>query len=106
MDVATAHGRWPLARLRSAKTRLVLYAATATLLFVLAVAAVSFKKDFDLVVSDARCYYVYLPSLVIDGDLDFSNQIREHRGGDCTRPSNGTAPRRAWSRTSTPSAWP
>jgi hypothetical protein len=35
---------------------------------------------FNLVTSDSRFYYAYLPSLVIDGDLDFTNQIREHWG--------------------------
>ena len=95
MDVATAHGRWPLARLRSAKTRLVLYAATATLLFVLAVAAVSFKKDFDLVVSDGRGYYVYLPALVLDGDLDFGNQMARIGARTSAPPCSGRAPPRA-----------
>src|SRR5947209_10732552 len=32
---------------------------------------------FNLVVSDGQGYYVYLPSLIIDGDLDFSNQVRQ-----------------------------
>ena len=47
-------------------------------LFLLALLVTSFKDKFNFVVSDGRGYYVYLPSLVIDGDLDFSNQIREH----------------------------
>jgi hypothetical protein len=35
-------------------------------------------RAFGFDVSDGRFYYAYLPSLVLDGDLDFSNQIREH----------------------------
>ena len=37
-----------------------------------------FQKDLQFIVSDGLAYYVYLPSLLIDGDLDFSNQIMEH----------------------------
>jgi hypothetical protein len=48
----------------------------------MALGSVMFKKQFNFVVSDGRGYYVYLPSLVIDGDLDFSNQMREHWGVD------------------------
>ena len=29
---------------------------------------------------DGKSYYVYLPTLVIDGDLDITNQMREHWG--------------------------
>jgi hypothetical protein len=57
------------------------YAALGLVLFVLAVAAVWCKPHFDFVVSDARGYYVYLPSLVLDGDLDFRNQVAHHWGG-------------------------
>lgn len=60
----------------------VLYVLVGCLLGVLAVLSVSFKKDFNFVVSDGRFYYVYLPSLVVDGDLDFTNQVREHWDGD------------------------
>ena len=37
-----------------------------------------FQKDLQFIVSDGLAYYVYLPSLLIDGDLDFSNQNMEH----------------------------
>ena len=37
-----------------------------------------FQKDLQFIVSDGLAYYAYLPSLLIDGDLDFSNQIKEH----------------------------
>lgn len=37
---------------------------------------------FNLVTSDGRWYYAYLPTLVIDEDLDFSNQLRDHWGPD------------------------
>jgi hypothetical protein len=40
------------------------------------------QQRFDLAVSDGRYYYVYLPSLFADGDLDFSNQIQQHWGPD------------------------
>ncbi len=58
------------------------YALWVLLLFVLGLAAVARKEQRDLVVSDARYYYVYLPSLVLDGDLDFANQMREHWAPD------------------------
>jgi hypothetical protein len=48
----------------------------------MAVGTAALKPGFDLIVSDGRRYYVYLPSLLCDGDLDFSNQIREHWGPD------------------------
>jgi hypothetical protein len=69
-------------RLNERSARYGLYAMLASLLFVLALVSVLFKKQFNFVVSDGRGYYVYLPSLVIDGDLDFSNQMREHWGVD------------------------
>ena len=31
---------------------------------------------------DGRGYYVWLPTVILDGDLDISNQIREHWGVD------------------------
>jgi hypothetical protein len=40
------------------------------------------RQPFGFVVSDGRYYYVYLPSVVLDHDLDFSNQIREHWESD------------------------
>ena len=42
------------------------------------VKTLALHKGFNLVKSDGRGYYVYLPSLLIDGDLDFANQIRNH----------------------------
>ena len=59
------------------------YAAMAVLLFVMAglagaAKAKKFGRPFDLTMSDGRYYYAHLASVVIDGDLDFSNQIREH----------------------------
>lgn len=39
-------------------------------------------QRFDLPVSDGRYYYAYLPTVAIDRDLDFSNQIAEHWGPD------------------------
>ena len=65
-------------RLASPATRYLVYTLLAAALCVGAVALVRGKGTFNFVVSDGRFYYVYLPSLVIDGDLDFSNQMREH----------------------------
>ncbi len=36
------------------------------------------KGSWNVVTSDGRGYYVYLPSFIIDHDLDFSNQILNH----------------------------
>ena len=60
--------------------RLHCYALLAAAMFAAAVSAraVQSRRDHErlnFVVSDARFYYVYLPSAVIDRDLDFSNQI-------------------------------
>ena len=38
------------------------------------------SKRFDFLLSDAKSYYLYLPSVLIDGDLDFSNEIQTHWG--------------------------
>ena len=65
-------------RLESALDRYRLYAGVGVGVVLLALLFISFKPRFNFVVSDGRGYYVYLPSLVIDGDLDFANQIREH----------------------------
>ncbi len=39
-------------------------------------------ESINFIVSDGRGYYVFLPAIVIDGTLDFSNQIRRHWGDD------------------------
>ena len=44
--------------------------------------AILLDQQFDLVVSDGRFYYAYLPSVIIDGDLDLTNQITLHWGPD------------------------
>lgn len=78
-------GRW-VGRLgeglEAPRFRCRLYAGLGLALFALALLSTCFKKQFNFVVSDSRFYYVYLPSLVIDGDLDFTNQMREHWDGD------------------------
>ncbi len=59
--------------------RLRFYVAVAAGFFVLGLAgAARHGSELNLVHSDGRGYYVYLPSVVVDGDLDFSNQVREH----------------------------
>jgi hypothetical protein len=69
--------------LDSRRSRLRLYAFITLVFFALAwiavvVRAVAMDREVNVIISDGRYYYVYLPSLVVDGDLDFSNQIREH----------------------------
>ena len=62
------------------------YAAVAGIFFLLALGiaagkAILLHQRFNLVEGrDERYYYAYLPSVVIDGDLDFTNQISEHWG--------------------------
>lgn len=63
------------------------YAGIAVLFFALGVGAAGVKAvvknlPLDLVTSDGRGYYMFLPTLVVDGDLDFTNQIRDHFGVD------------------------
>lgn len=55
-----------------------LYPALVAVYALLAIAAVALKPSFNFAVSDGFFYYAYLPSLAIDGDLDFSNQIHDH----------------------------
>jgi hypothetical protein len=71
----------------SAAIRNRIYVALASIFFLLAIGlgigkAKLLHQPFNLVVSDDRYYYAYLPSVVIDGDLDFTNQISEHWGTD------------------------
>jgi hypothetical protein len=56
------------------------YFTLAVSLFLLSIfkSASPLAKPFSFVVSDGRYYYVYLPSLLLDGDLDFHNQICGH----------------------------
>src|SRR4051812_36781962 len=68
----------PIAALDCPRRRARLYALAGLLLFALGLLAVSLKPRFDLIVADGRYYYVYLPSLFVDGALDFHNQIVEH----------------------------
>lgn len=70
-------------RLADPAGRYRLYGVVALLLLALACTAVGLRawmlaRDVNIIVSDARWYYAYLPSVIIDGDLDFTNQIREH----------------------------
>lgn len=60
------------------KFRFTLYKLVTLLFAALAIIFVLMKGDLNFVVSDGRGYYVYMPSLLIDNDLDFSNQIRNH----------------------------
>jgi len=74
-------------RASSQASRKQIYSAVAIFFFVVAVGTGMIKawwlgQPLDLVLSDGRYYYAYLPSVVIDGDFDFTNQIREHWGPD------------------------
>lgn len=71
-------------RLIDSKTRIRLYVCVAMFLFCIAWIAVFLRahmldRDINIIISDARGYYVYLPSVIIDGDLEFSNQIQAHK---------------------------
>ncbi|HEY7089119.1 MAG TPA: hypothetical protein VH518_13575 [Tepidisphaeraceae bacterium] len=73
------HNRRFAAALRR-RRRFVYYILLAAAMFVSAVSARAFQAHRDhsrlsFIVSDAKGYYVYLPSAFIDGDLDFSNQM-------------------------------
>jgi hypothetical protein len=62
-----------------------LYAGVAVCLFFAAIAIRAFDShsrhdSFDFIVSDARGYYVYLPAIVIEGNLRFEKQITQHWG--------------------------
>ena len=60
------------------RRRLQLYGALALGYFALALLGTRLVGEFDLTSGDGRAYYVYLPSAVIDHDIDFTNQIQEH----------------------------
>lgn len=55
--------------------------------FVLALVAQAMRPDFEFMVSDARGYYAYVPSMIIDHDLDLSNQLarRDTQEGSYTQ---------------------
>jgi hypothetical protein len=78
--------RLPRPRLDTAAARYRLYALVAVALYAVALGSLAVKRTTNFVVSDGRGYYVYLPSLVVDGDLDFENQVREHWDGDPPAP--------------------
>src|SRR5689334_21196269 len=67
--------------------RLEYYALIACSMFVAAVSARSIQAQRDhsrlnFIFGDARGYYIYLPSALIDGDLDFSNQMAQNWGAE------------------------
>jgi len=77
-----------VARLGERRFRCRVYALIAAAIVVAAFVAVALKarfvkqSGFNFIVSDARMYYAYLPSAVIDHDLDLYNQIKEHWGDE------------------------
>ena len=71
-------------RLIDLKARIRLYLGVAIFLFCIAWIAVFLRaklsdRDIYIIIPDARGYYVYLPSGIIDGDFEFSNQIQAHK---------------------------
>jgi hypothetical protein len=58
--------KWPI---------LLLLAGAFGLLLAIVVARASHRQTGELFVSDGFGYYIYLPSVVLDGDLDLSNQL-------------------------------
>ena len=50
----------------------------ALLLALVAMLGVRFAVQHSLIRSDGLSYYAYMPSAFIDGDLDFTNQFRDH----------------------------
>src|SRR5437867_11188322 len=62
-----------------------LYALFAAVCFALAAGLAGVKsvvrhQPIEFATGDAKEYYLYLVSPVVDGDLDFSNQLIEHGG--------------------------
>lgn len=66
-------------KLHSFRFRLKVYVFIGICFFllttVLSMAQAYFDGPFTYIRSDGRAYYIYLPSLFIDGDLDFYNEI-------------------------------
>jgi len=62
------------------KQHIRIYLGVLAFFFVAAILFAILKPSFNFMVSDGKSYYMYLPSIFIDGDLDFSNEIREHWG--------------------------
>jgi hypothetical protein len=76
-------------RLKDPPARRRVYLACATLLYLLALALMTAKAlfshkepRFDFACSDGKYYYQYLPSVIIDHDLDFTNQLRDGWGSE------------------------
>ncbi len=74
----------------SLKARYTLYITIAIGMFVMAIGARAWKahtndEELNFIVSDARGHYVYLPSIVLDGDVDLLNQMLATFGDDLRR---------------------
>jgi hypothetical protein len=74
------HSTTPIAsgldRLRRRRLYLLVSAVVVVLAFIAGVAkSVRLHAPLNFVLSDGRGYYVYLPSLAVDGDLDLRNQM-------------------------------
>lgn len=64
-----------LQMLRTNRLIILLVCGAFGLLLAIALARVPHRQNGALFVSDGFGYYIYLPSLIIDGDLNLSNQI-------------------------------
>jgi hypothetical protein len=53
---------------------------SVTMLFLIIAGRASHRKDGALFVSDGFGYYIYFPSLIINGDLDLSKQLSHQEG--------------------------
>jgi len=71
------------ADLDDARVRARLYASLTVLLFLASITlattwAILHHDSINWILSDGRYYWCYLPTVVIDHDLDIENQVREH----------------------------
>jgi hypothetical protein len=60
----------------------VRFVLALALLLAIVVLRAPYRRPGDLFVADGFGYYMYLPSLFIDGDLDFTNQLAHQPGQD------------------------
>jgi hypothetical protein len=79
MKAAIMFTDW-IQKLSSRRFRKVLYLCLGAFFFcssaVLSLVQMRFDGIFTFIRADGRAYYLYLPSLVVDGDLDFSNELK------------------------------
>ncbi len=94
----------PVARYR-------LYIALGALLYVVACGLVLARAHvkqtaLDFAVGDAIGFYVYLPSLVIDGDIQFQNQLETQFSGDIPSDFGAQVKKDGWAVGAAKNRWP